>query len=109
MKKLVFVAIVCLIAGGAPLRGTRQGDGRFVTLCKLMLKPGNAFTYVPPPDRQSPEIAQGGAPNTATINVTYVGFASRPGALAAFEFAVSIWRQLLDSPVAIDVRAEFTT
>ncbi|GGI56437.1 hypothetical protein GCM10011444_07460 [Winogradskyella haliclonae] len=43
------------------------------------------------------------------FQVTYIGFAGFPEAQAAFERAVAIWENVLDSPVTIRVRAEFET
>lgn len=44
----------------------------------------------------------------STWEVTYVGFGSSPAAQAAFEHAVNIWAQFIESPVTIRVRAEFS-
>ena len=43
----------------------------------------------------------------ATINVTYVGFASFPDAQTAFQFAVDIWASQIASDVPIEVIATF--
>ncbi len=48
-------------------------------------------------------------PNTATINVNYIGTGWTPEAQAAFAYAASIWSGLVTSSVPIEVNAEFTS
>lgn len=74
--------------------------------CTLVGLPGNAFTFVRKPDPSLRQFLTGDA-GTATFQVTYVGFESFPAAQAAFQAAVDIWSELVDSPVPIKVRAEF--
>ena len=70
-----------------------------------MLDPTNKFTRVA--DSASAELRTEAAQQTATIDVTYVGFEAYPAAQAAFQHAVDIWSGLLVAPVPITVRAEF--
>ncbi|MCC3607064.1 MAG: hypothetical protein JGK24_28540, partial [Microcoleus sp. PH2017_29_MFU_D_A] len=58
---------------------------------------GNAFTKVPPPVT-NPQFRS--AP--ATINVTYNGVPTQ--AQAAFQYAVDIWKNLIYSPVPINIQ-----
>ena len=78
----------------------RAGDGD-----GLVLDPTNKFTRVA--DSASAELRTEAAQQTATIDVTYVGFEAYPAAQAAFQHAVDIWSGLLVAPVPITVRAEF--
>ena len=71
----------------------------------LVLDPTNKFTHVA--DSASAELRMDAAEQTATINVTYVGFEAFPAAQAAFQHAVDIWSGLIVARVPITVRAEF--
>ena len=73
-------------------------------LCVLKAKYGNAGTFVRPAPRPEAGTLAGGA----TVNVTYVGFDAFPGAQAAFQYAVDLWRAHLDSAVPIALQAQFT-
>jgi hypothetical protein len=75
------------------------------SLCVLIARPENYFTYVPRPEqRRSPtgEVATA----TATFQVTYNGFT--PQAQAAFQGAVDIWSNLVVSTTPIRVTANWT-
>lgn len=67
-----------------------------------------ANTFVPPPKEYLEAIAGKRARTTAktTFVVTYNGFS--PAAQRAFQAAVDIWAELIDSPVPIYVDATFT-
>ena len=92
-------ALLLLSAAPGPSRITPgDGDG-------LVLDPTNKFTRVA--DSASAELRTEAAQQTATIDVTYVGFEAYPAAQAAFQHAVDIWSGLLVAPVPITVRAEF--
>jgi len=74
--------------------------------CVLIALPGNAFTFVRPPDLGlRPSLL--GQLASSTFQVTYVGFESFPAAQGAFQAAVDVWSTLVASPVPIKVRAEF--
>jgi hypothetical protein len=94
-------ALVLLSVAPGPRRITSSsGDGA------LVLDPTNKFTHVA--DSASAELRMDAAQQTATINVTYVGFEAFPAAQAAFQHAVDIWSGLIVAPVPITVRAEFS-
>jgi hypothetical protein len=69
----------------------------------LVIAPGNAFTFVPPP------AGIANTPTTATFIIDDpVGyFSTRPAALVAFQYALSILAKLVTSPVAIHLQAAF--
>ena len=102
MRFRIFAVVATVAVTAAPAARASRSQPQHVTLCILKVKPGNAFTFVPPPD---PRPQAGGG---ATINVTYTGFSAAPQAQAAFAYAVSIWAGLVSSPVPIEVSADFT-
>ncbi len=71
---------------------------------KAWILAGAPETY--PTRNQLPENSLREAPQTATINVTYLGTWD-PQAQVAFEYAVSIWETQITSSVTIDIEAEW--
>jgi hypothetical protein len=106
---VAMLTVVGVFADGSPRRraveSSRAVPPGYRHLCTLQAKPGNAFTFVRPLRPQAPEA--GTLAGGATINVTYVGFNAFPGAQAAFQYAVDLWRAEIGSPVAITVQAQF--
>jgi len=62
--------------------------------------------YIPPPPEYYDHLKSASL-KRATIEVTYVGFPAN--AQAAFQYAVNIWQNLLDSPVHIRVQASYVS
>ncbi len=59
--------------------------------------------YVPPTNHSSETVGQ----RSVTINVNYNGSNWTPDVIAAFDYAVGIWEQILTSDVAIEIDATF--
>jgi hypothetical protein len=80
-------AAVALVSIPATYSDLAAGAARVVELCRLELKPGNAFTRVGPPamPHRSSLVTGTGTP---TLAITYTGFS--PQAQAAFAHAASI-------------------
>jgi hypothetical protein len=97
------VVLLGLPAAYPPLAA---GAARVVELCRLELKPGNAFTRVGPPampvDSRLASLA--GPPS---LNITYTGFT--PEAQAAFAYAAAIVETQLRSRVQFKVSARMET
>ncbi|NJM24665.1 MAG: hypothetical protein HC859_03230, partial [Bacteroidia bacterium] len=70
-------------------------------------KKEDQHVHIPPPEEYQRLANAGARVQTATFNVTYVGFEGSPDAKAAFQKAVDIWATLIDSPVPINIRAEW--
>jgi len=92
-------------AESLPTKPTKVSEQpKFIEASQIILRAEetNAFTKVSPPVSftAEPEI------QNSTINVTYNGFT--PEARAAFEYAVDIWESLIESPVPIEVVANWT-
>jgi len=115
MRSVGVVAVIALlqttsvvrqpVAGTVDLHGHSRTDRTSTTLCRLVAKPGNAFTFVRPTPRSREEasVMAGGA----TIAVFYTGFTGAPAAQVAFEYAVGIWRNNVFSPVPMTIDAVF--
>jgi hypothetical protein len=108
--KYVLLPLLVLLACLGLVHGVARGQDPDETIVapgpELVIRA--AYTsqdvHIPPPGpemRLSPRAMEG-----ATINVTYNGFSQE--AQDAFQYAVDIWEGLLDSPVTIDVQANWT-
>ena len=106
MRNFALGALIVLVAAMPPTHADTVSRTNVITLCTLRAKPGNAFTFVRPALRPKRTIAA--LDTGTTITATYVGFDAFPGAQAAFEFALDIWRASIGSPVPITVQAEFS-
>ncbi|WP_412063005.1 hypothetical protein [Rubrivirga sp. IMCC45206] len=110
MTRLLAAAIVLALAprAGAQPEVTRDLDA----WCALYATPhgavsGPAIDYGPALDERRPErtVTTVTTRRAATITVDYSGFT--PAAQAAFQRAVDIWADHLDSPIEIRVQADF--
>ncbi len=104
LASVVAAWLVLVCAGVSPALGRLALQPAPVE-CRLIALPGNAFTFVRPPDALRQLLI--GQAATSSFDVTYVGFGGVPAAQTAFQAAVDVWSRLVASPVPIKVRAEF--
>lgn len=99
MARLTLLTLLLLAAAGV----RAQPERAWAPADTLYAEYQDRFTYVPAAlhtDGATDDAARGAA---ATFDVQYIGFP--PDARAAFQFAVDIWSQHLNSTVPIRVRA----
>jgi hypothetical protein len=103
MKKLLAVCLFVGLSGVSVLHAQRMMGivPKRPIICYA--DPVNRNTVIAPPDQFLRKRLAGAKTKTATIEVEYVGFDAR--SRAAFQYAVDIWEDLIESPVPIRIRA----
>jgi hypothetical protein len=94
-------ASLVLVAGAAPAGAQATSPGVPGAMIPVLAGPSIGQSFVPPSKPTGGVTAQ-----TANIVVSYSGFT--PAAQAAFQFAVDQWKQLISSPVTININANWS-
>jgi hypothetical protein len=113
-KKVVFLLLafgLALVVNEGPPAAKAgspgQGDSLPGPTVLIRLDPQVRQRYVAPPAAYQQKLAAPGQANGANIVVNYLGEGWTNEAIAAFEFAASIWESSITSPVPIVVDARF--
>ncbi|WP_411766008.1 T9SS type A sorting domain-containing protein [Winogradskyella sp. A3E31] len=103
--KIIIVAILfSTVNSNLNAQNIEKLDGDVWEGCIIKSKPFSGYAFVPRPNTVAYNMDNRVMPCSSFI-VTYNGFT--PEAQAAFQYAIDIWSNLLDSPVPIRVDATF--
>jgi len=104
---ILILSLILLLVLNFQTTQSQEPEIEFAPAPEIVLKAANynANTIVEPMNEVDSKASL--APQSATFDVTYVGFT--PQAEAAFQYAVDLWSMQISSPQVIRIQANWTT